>query len=93
MTLRGKGGWPNRRIILIVAKKANLQFILLYFRYMWGEGVGWKRHMGEEGLAETSEHRHMGEWSLKLLKKPSYDIWRFLNSIRYFQIQLILWQD
>jgi len=29
-----------------VAKTFNLQFILLYLQYMWGEGVGWKRYMG-----------------------------------------------
>jgi len=23
-----------------------MQFTLLYLRYMWGEGVGWKRHVG-----------------------------------------------
>jgi len=26
--------------------KLNLQFLLLYFWYMWGEGIGWKRNMG-----------------------------------------------
>jgi len=44
----GGGGWPNRHITFIVAKKLNLQFILLYLWYMcglvenviWGEGVG-----------------------------------------------------
>jgi len=53
---RGKGFWPNRHITFIVAKKLNLQFILLYLRY-W-EGVGWKHHMGEV-LAEN-------------VRKPSY---------------------
>jgi len=35
----GEGVWPNRHITFIVAKKLNLQFILLYLRYMWGEGL------------------------------------------------------
>jgi len=34
-------------------KKFNLQFILLYLRYMWERGVGWKCHMGRRGLAEN----------------------------------------
>jgi len=58
----GRGGWPNLHITVtfIVAKKLNLRFILLYFRYLWGSGlvenvIGWGR-------------------GLKLLKKPSYDI-------------------
>jgi len=45
-----------------VAKKLNSQFILLYLRYMWGEGlvenVKWGR-----GLAETSEYCHRGRGS------------------------------
>jgi len=33
--------WPNHHVTFIVAKKKlSLQFILLYLRYMWGEG-GW----------------------------------------------------
>jgi len=36
----GKGGWSNRHITFIVAKKLNLEFILLHLRYMWGKGVG-----------------------------------------------------
>jgi len=53
----GEGVWPNRHITFIVAKKLNLLFILIYFRYRWGNGlveivilygglgwrVGWKR--------------------------------------------------
>jgi len=35
---------------------------------IWGERVGWKRQI----------YRHMGR-GLKRLKKPSYDIWRFLS--------------
>jgi len=37
-------GREFRQIVLItfiVTKKANLQFILLYLRYMWEEGVSW----------------------------------------------------
>jgi len=32
------GDWPNSYITFIVVKKLNLQFILLYLRYMWGRG-------------------------------------------------------
>jgi len=35
-------------------------------RYIWGSGK-----------LKTSEYRHMGGGGLKLLKKPSYDIWTF----------------
>jgi len=35
----GEGGWPNRHITFLVVKKINLQFILLYLRYMWGKGL------------------------------------------------------
>jgi len=31
--------YSNRHITFIVAKKLNLQFILLYLRYMWGKGL------------------------------------------------------
>jgi len=75
-------GWLNCHITLIVAKKLNLQLILLYLRYMWEEGVGWKRHMGGRGWLKTSEYRHIGERGLKLLKKPSYDIWTFPSSAK-----------
>jgi len=55
-----------------VAKKLNLQFILLYLRYMWGEG--WlKTSYGGMGWLKTSEYRLWGR-GIKLLKKPSYDI-------------------
>jgi len=37
---KGGGSWPNRHRTFIVAKKLNLQFILLYLQYMWEEGVG-----------------------------------------------------
>jgi len=57
-----------------VAKKLNLQFILmakkLFTIYVWGGG--WLK---------TSEYRHIGKGGLKLLKKPSYDIWTFHNCI------------
>jgi len=39
----GGGVAKPGQITFIVAKKLNLQFILLYLRYMCGEGVGWKR--------------------------------------------------
>jgi len=32
------GGVAKFHIIFIVAKKLNLQFVLLYLRYMWGRG-------------------------------------------------------
>jgi len=32
---------------------------------------------GGGGWLKTSEYRHKGERGLKLLKKPSYDIWTF----------------
>jgi len=35
-------------------------------------------------LAKTSEYRHMRERDLKLLKKPSYDIWTFPYYMRGF---------
>jgi len=35
---------------------------------------------GLGGLLKQSECRHMEERGLKLLKKPSYNIWTFLNS-------------
>jgi len=35
----GEEGWPTRHIIFIVAKKLNLQFILLYLRYTWERGL------------------------------------------------------
>jgi len=55
-------------------KKLNLQFMLLYLRYMWAlwglvENVIWGK-----GLAENVKYRHMRGGGLKLLKKPSYDI-------------------
>jgi len=64
-------GWPNRHITFIVAKKLNLQFILLYLRYM-GEEVGWKCHMREGVGCKTSEYSHMEGGCLKLLKKYIY---------------------
>jgi len=30
--------WPNRHTTSMVTEKAYLQFLLLYFRYMWGRG-------------------------------------------------------
>jgi len=30
-------------------------------------------------MAENEEYRHIGGRGLKLLKKPSYDIWTFPN--------------
>jgi len=37
----GIGGWPNRHITFIVAKKLNLQFILLYLRglFIFFQGI------------------------------------------------------
>jgi len=52
-----------------VAKKLNLQF-LLYLRYMWGEGVGWKRHiMVGGGWLKTSEYHHTGVKGSKIVQK------------------------
>jgi len=53
----GRRVWPNRHIAFIEAKKLNLQFILLYLRYMWGEGLVEK--VIWEGWLKTSEYRHM----------------------------------
>jgi len=58
-------------------KKLTLQFILLYLRYMWEEGVDWKRHIGGRGWLNTSEYCHMGGRGLKLLNKTSYGIWTY----------------
>jgi len=45
--------WPNRHITFIVAKKKlNLELILLYLQYMWGEGLVENSIWGE-GLAEN----------------------------------------
>jgi len=84
-----RGGWPNRHITFIVAKKLDLQFILLYLRYMWGGGGDWlKTSYG--GLAENVRIPSYGGRGLKLLKNPSYDILIFersldlQNKIRYF---------
>jgi len=73
--------WPNHHIAFIVAKKLNLQFILLYLRNMWGEGIGWKRHMGGRGWLKTLEYRHMGEGS-KIAQKNRHMIFeRFLCQV------------
>jgi len=58
----GEGGWPNRHINFIVAKKFNLLFILLYLRYMW-----------ERDLVKNVIWRK----GLKFLKKLPDDIWTF----------------
>jgi len=36
---REEGIWSNRHITFIVSEKAYSQFLLLYLRYMWGEGL------------------------------------------------------
>jgi len=47
-----KGVWPNCHIItVIVTKKLNLQFILVYLRFMWGRG--WLKTSYGERLAEN----------------------------------------
>jgi len=33
--------------------------------------------MGEESWLKTSEYRHIGGRGLKLLKKPSFEMWTF----------------
>jgi len=58
-----------------VAKKLNLQFILLYLRYRYVRGRGLVEKSYWVGVwLKTSEYRHIGGKGLKLLKKPSYDI-------------------
>jgi len=62
-----RGLLPNRHIAFIVAEKLNTQFLLLFFRLMWGEK-----------LAENVKiQSYGGERSLKLLKNTSYDNWTF----------------
>jgi len=69
------GVWPNRHITCIVAKKLNLQFILLYLRYMWGEGVGWKRHIWRGGVGRKRQNTVIWGKGSKIAQKLSYDIW------------------
>jgi len=66
-----------------VAKKLNLRFILLYLRYMWREGFGWKRRIGGGGEVGWKFQYTViyGGRGLKLLKKPSCDIWTFSKCI------------
>jgi len=65
----GEEGWPNHHITFIVAKKKlNLQFILLYLRYMWGRGFVENVIWVEGGWLKTPEYRHTGGRGLKLLK-------------------------
>jgi len=52
-----------------VAKKLYLQFILLYLRYMRGEGVWLKTSYGGRGWLKTSEYRHLGGRGFKMAKK------------------------
>jgi len=53
------GGWQNRYITFVVAKKKlNLRFILLYFRYLWEEGLVENVILGGGGL-NCSKNRHM----------------------------------
>jgi len=54
--------------IVMWLKKFNSLFLLLYLRYMWGEGIGSKSHI-EEGLAENVRIPSYGVKGLKLLKK------------------------
>jgi len=65
-----------------VAKKAYLQFILLYLRFMWGEGFGWKRHMGDGVGWKRQNTVILG--GTKIAQTASYDIWTFpSNFYRY----------
>jgi len=59
-----------------------------------GEGVGRKRHMGGGDWLKTSEYRHVRRRTLKLLKKPSYDIWTSPNWLcPSFNIQVAEYDD
>jgi len=76
-----KGFGQIVNITFIVAKKNNLQFILLYLRYMWGgrwlktscgEGGGWLKmskyhHMGEGSKVAQKNHHMIFERSLSAL--------------------------
>jgi len=46
----GGGVWPNCHLTFIVAENFYSQILLLYLRYLRGEGVGWIRHIVERGL-------------------------------------------
>jgi len=62
-----RGLWPKRHINFIVAEKVYFTVPLVLFTVYWGEGAGWKRHVGEGSKIAK--------------KKPSYDIWTFPCSL------------
>jgi len=64
-----EGAWPNRHITFIVAKKLNLQFNLLYLRYMLGEGLVENVIWSGRDWLKTSEYRHIGRRGFKIAQK------------------------
>jgi len=68
----GGGGLAKSSHNFIVAKKLNLQLILLFLRYKWGRGLN-ERHMGG-GADNVGIPSYGGSGSLKLLKKNRYMI-------------------
>jgi len=66
--ISGEGVWPNRHIMLIVAKKLTTYFAL--FTVYVGEGGWLKTSYGSgRGLLKTSEYCHIGKRGSKIAQK------------------------